>query len=68
MAEKPRQAGLPPSVRTPLGKALEVGGVGSGSQRATYSHRYQLALEGGQATTYEAPVLPNSSAPALLGR
>ena len=42
--------------------------MGSGSQQATHSHCYQLALEGGQAATYEAPVLPNSSVPALLGR
>ncbi|CAK0800860.1 unnamed protein product [Prorocentrum cordatum] len=68
MAARQQQAGRPPPVRTPLDRVLEVGGVGSGSQQATHAHRYQLALQGGQAATYEAPVLPNSSVPALLGR
>ncbi|CAK0831488.1 unnamed protein product [Prorocentrum cordatum] len=68
MAARQQQAGRPPPVRTPLERVLEVGGVGSGSQQATHAHRYQLALQGGQAATYEAPVLPNSSVPALLGR
>eukprot|EP00959_Pyramimonas_sp_CCMP1952_P470612 9496980-Pyramimonas_sp.AAC.1 len=61
MAARQQQAGRPPPVRTPLDRVLEVGGVGSGSQQATHAHRYQLALQGGQAATYEAPVLPNSS-------
>ncbi|CAK0813698.1 unnamed protein product, partial [Prorocentrum cordatum] len=68
MAARQQQAGRPPPVRTPLDRVLEVGGVGSGSQQATRAHRYQLALQGGQAATYEAPVPPNSSVPALLGR
>ena len=68
MAEVARSAGFPAPTRTPLEKVLEVGGVGSGSQQATHSHRHHLALPGGQAATYEAPVLPNSSVPALLGR
>ncbi|CAK0801133.1 unnamed protein product, partial [Prorocentrum cordatum] len=68
MAARQQQAGRPPPIRTPLDRVLEVGGVGSGSQQATHAHRYQLALQGGQAATYEAPVLPNSSVPALLGR
>ncbi|CAK0852886.1 unnamed protein product, partial [Prorocentrum cordatum] len=68
MAARQQQAGRPPPVRTPLDRVLEVGGVGSGSQQATRAHRYQLALQGGQAATYEAPVLPNSSVPELLGR
>ena len=68
MAESQRKAGLPPPSQALLDQALDVGGVGSGSQRATHAHRYQLALQGGEHATYEAPVLPNSSVPALLGR
>ena len=68
MAEQQQKAGYPPPTQTPLDKVLEVGGVGSGSQQATHTHRYQLALQGGQLATYDAPVLPNSSVPALLGR
>ena len=52
----------------PLDNVLEVGGVGNGSQQAKVAHRHELMMEGGRPATYEAPVLPNSSVPALLGR
>jgi hypothetical protein len=68
MADAARRAGVPEPVHRPLDRVLEVGGVGSGSQRATHSHQFQIVLPGGEAATYEAPVLPNSNVPALLGR
>ena len=66
--EEARKAGRPNAVYTPLPRQLEVGGVGTGTQIATRSVKVHLGLQGGKEGTYEAPELPNSSTPALLGQ
>ena len=47
---------------------LEVGGIVVGSQRATVEVRLPIALANCKLSSYSAPMLPNSSTPALLGQ
>ena len=47
---------------------LEVGGVGTGTQATQMAICHHIGLENGQERIYEAPTLPNSSIPALLGQ
>ena len=51
-----------------LQEPLEVGGIGTGSQSATSEVRLPIALTNGKLSSYAAPMLPNSSTPALLGQ
>jgi len=61
-------AGRPTATYTELSRTLTVGGVGTGTQSATHAVRVHLGMPGGKEGTYEAPELPNSSTPALLGQ
>ena len=63
-----QEAGRPLATYTELPRPLTVGGVGTGTQSATHAVRVQLGMPGGKEGTYEAPELPNSSTPALLGQ
>jgi len=61
-------AGRPLATYKELSRTLTVGGVGTGTQSATHAVRVHLGMPGGKEGTYEAPELPNSSTPALLGQ
>ena len=51
----------------PLTKAALVGGVGHGVQTCLVEHVIPIRMRGGFSSCYRAPVVPNSSLPALLG-
>jgi len=61
-----RQHGKQPQV-TPLNNALNIEGVGSGSQQCVDKGTVACALRDGTETTFSAPIVPNSEIPALLG-
>ena len=51
-----------------LQRPLEVGGIGRGTQQALQSGLHPIGLSDGTDAVYEAPILPNSGTPALLGQ
>ena len=61
-------SGRPVATYRQLGRPLEVGGVGTGSQHATHAASHTIALASGKEAKYEAPLLPKSRTPALLGQ
>jgi hypothetical protein len=52
---------------TKMAKSIGVEGVGKGAQECVDRAKVPLALPGGSTGTYDAPVVPDSSVPALLG-
>ena len=50
-----------------LTKAALVGGVGHGVQTCLVEHVIPIRMRGGFSSCYRAPMVPNSSLPALLG-
>ena len=61
-------AGRPPVEYKDLPRALEVGGIGVGTQSAHQSGLHAIGLPDGTDAAYEAPILPKSGTPALLGQ
>ena len=59
-------AGEPAPIMIPLDKPISVGGVGAGRVEAKVAVRCLTGVQG-VMQTYQAPVVPNSSIPALLG-
>ena len=57
----------PPTYRT-LPKPLEVGGVGHGVQVARTEVTIPVGFEDGEESLYTAPVMEDSTLPALLGQ
>ena len=51
-----------------LDRPLEVGGIGSGTQKAFQEGIHSIGLPDGTDATYTSPILPNSGTPALLGQ
>ena len=68
MQQAATDAGRPNATYTPLAQKLEVGGVGTGTQTATHAVKVAIGLPGGIEGTFEAPEIPNSTIPALLGQ
>jgi hypothetical protein len=66
-AAEARAAGAGSLVKTALQNAIEVEGVGNGSQSVTHSESVPICLEDGSTGDYEAATLPNSQVPGLLG-
>ena len=60
------RAGQPLPVLQPLANALSVGGVGKGRQQADRGVTCKLGVAG-KPWTFQAPMLPESDVPALLG-
>ena len=61
-------ANRPPTQFQDMHRPLEVGGIGSGTQKAFQTGRHPIGLSNGDEAVYEAPILPNSGTPALLGQ
>ena len=61
-------AGRPHIKYTDLARPLEVGGIGSGTQKAHQSGLHPIGLTDGTEAVYDSPILPNSGTPALLGQ
>ena len=56
------------SIRTSrLGRSISIEGVGTNPDRCENAVRVPLHLAGGETATFDAPVIPNSAVPALLG-
>ena len=47
---------------------MRCSGVGTGSQTADWNVRHRISLGDGRVDYYEAPELPDSKTPALLGQ
>ena len=52
---------------TPMPNPLTVEGVGQGSQSCAQMASVPMALSSGEQARYQAPIIPNSNVPALLG-
>ena len=65
-AEEARQAGQQQPTTFKLGQPVVVGGVGNGNNVAETGVRCRVGVDG-VAEQYEAPMIPGSSTPALLG-
>ena len=50
-----------------LGRSISIEGVGTNPDRCENAVRVPLHMADGEAATFDAPVIPNSSVPALLG-
>jgi len=61
-------ANRPPIKYKDLARPLEVGGIGSGTQKAFKEGEHCIGLPDGTDATYTSPILPNSGTPALLGQ
>ena len=68
MATTSRLAGQQGPSYADMPTALEVGGVGTGSQGARREASHHIQFDNGQRAVYKAPELPGSSVPALLGQ
>ena len=68
MAALSRAAGQQGPNYADMPTALEVGGVGTGSQVARREVSHHIQFDNGQRAVYKAPELPSSSVPALLGQ
>ena len=62
------RAGRPGAVWKPMPNPIEVGGIGTGTQKATHKRAHRLGLANGKEASYESPILPQSNTPALLGQ
>ena len=54
-------------VRSDMSRPAIVGGVGKGVETCAQQAAVPIMLPGGVTATYNAPIVPNSSTPALLG-
>ena len=61
-------ANRPPIKYEDLERPLEVGGIGSGTQKAFQEGVHSIGLPDGTDATYTSPILPKSGTPALLGQ
>ena len=50
-----------------LGRTISIEGVGTNPDRCENAVRVPLHMADGESATFDAPVIPNSSVPALLG-
>ena len=51
-----------------MARPLEVGGVGSGTQKTLQFGMHSIVLSSGNEAAYESPALPNLGTPTLLGQ
>ena len=59
-------AGYGPAQRRSMA-AMTVGGVGKQAQQCTQVVKHHICLDSGESGTFEAPEIPESDVPALLG-